>query len=389
MTLITTTPFLEPASSARTPDRGVARRSRGLHPAPLLPPGARAPGPSDPGPIHEDGAIQLRCREPESSRAPADVAAFASGARTTDAESGDPIAWLLSASPSPEAVGGLSARTRCGTIPSPEEYLARMILSDPDTASWNFTFRGRTARTLTALALAAGLALAPAVARADHHEEPAESAETTEGDEAAPDAEAPAGPVVEASAEAAPEPLSYEGEALWAAVRGAHVEITLRGGTRLTGIVLTQAGDELAVARDPDGTVARVPKHMVSRLRVLSMAESGGGSGLSESEQKARDKANKPPPDGKGLTVAGTILTVSGGSMMLAFGLAHLANSSFFYYGAPLMIIGANLIGPGIPMLAHGVTLQEERREWDMKHEVQVGLAPTKGGFAGSLRFNF
>ena len=66
-----------------------------------------------------------------------------------------------------------------------------------------------------------------------------------------------------------------------------------------------------------------------------------------------------------------------------------IANSSFFYYGAPLMIIGANLIGPGIPMLAHGVAQQEARREWDMKHDVQIGFAPTKGGFAGSLQFQF
>ncbi|MCP4871638.1 MAG: hypothetical protein GY898_23255 [Proteobacteria bacterium] len=331
--------------------------------------------------------LQLRCREPESSSLPADIAAFASGARTVDAESGDPIAWLLSSAPSPEAVGGLAAREVRAGIPTPEEYIAKIILNDPDTRSWNFTFKGRTARTLTALALAAGLAIAPAAAQAEHHEE-AETSETSSDGEAeeAPAEEAPA-PVEEAPAEPAAEPLSYEGDALWAAVRGAQVEITLRGGTRITGIVLTQAGEELAIARDPDGTVARVPKHMVSRLRVLNMGTSAGT--VSEAEQKRRDKANTPPPDGKGLTIAGTVLTVSGGSMMLAFGLAHLANSSFFYYGAPLMIIGANLIGPGIPMLAHGVAQQEARREWDMKHDVQIGFAPTKGGFAGSLQFQF
>jgi hypothetical protein len=344
--------------------------------------------------------LQLRCREPESSRAPADIAAFLHGARTLDREASDPILWLLSAEPSGKGVGGMKACARCGTIPTPEDYLARIILEDPDTSSWNFTLRGRAARALAALVLAGGLAFVPASARAGDEEEPTDEAgdadegdaeETDEGTDEETDegTDETAMPAPEVTPEPEVEPLSYEGEALWAAVRGARVEITLRGGTRVTGVVLTQAGDELAIARDPDGTVARVPKHMVSRLRVLNMAGGTGYGSIEGGGESAAEKANLPPPDGKAATIVGSILTISGGTMMLAFGLAHLGSSSFYYYGAPLMIIGANLLGPGIPILATGVAQREKRRDWDLKHDVQIGLAPTPGGFAGSLRFTF
>ncbi len=342
-------------------------------------------------------AIALRCRTPETSTAPPDLAAFAAGARTLDRESADPLLWLLSEVPAANA-GGLSARMHTGPVPTPEEYVARAILADPDTASWNFTLRGgKTAQTLAALLLALPLTFAPATAHGEHHgggheaDESAEEAgegdagEGESGEDEAAEGEA-AAPAEEAPAEPEAEPLSYEGELLWAAVRGARVEITLRGGTRITGVVLTQSDDELAIARDPDGTVARVPKHMVSRLRVLGMA-SGYSGGDDYDDERAR--ANKPPPKGDGLAVAGTVLTVTGGTMMLTFGLAHLANSSFFYYGAPLMIVGANLVGPGIPMMIQGLAQQEARKEWEMRNDVVVGVAPTPGGFAGSLRVRF
>jgi hypothetical protein len=341
--------------------------------------------------------LSLRCRGREFPLAPADVAPFLDGSRTADAETDDPLLWLLSSVPSSESMG-LCAEAFQGGIPAP--LLA--ALGAPDSRPWRFSIFRPTSRAMAALALAGGLAFAPAAAAAEDDEDDSgwyvdgvllppsdESAEVDEDDEGVEEVEAAAPSSAEETEAVAEEktaaPLSYEGDELWAAVRGARVEITIRAGTILTGIVLTQAGDEIAIARDPDGTVARVPKHMISRLRVLRMPNGRSASVWDRDEPDASDGR---PQEGEGAAIAGAVLTITAGSMMLTSAFLTSITGSI-YYGFPLMIIGSSLLGPGIPLLAWGAAQSEERRQWDREHDFSVSLGPTRGGFSGGLRFRF
>ncbi len=313
------------------------------------------------------------------------IDAFTAGARTPDREATDPMVWLLASEPNP-AVGGLSVLERTARLPTPEEFHA--ALAGRDTTPWSLSRRWR-GRTFAALAISAPLVLAPATGFAGSHDE--DSAEV-EG------SEAPGDEAVEADPAPAPtEDLSWTGRVIWDSLQGAEVDVTLWDGTQLSGLLVGQADTEIALATDPDGAVTRIPKEVVARVRVVAMPWEQEGELIREvlreydlgGESSDDSKKKKEPPRGEGLAIAGTSMTITGASMMMIFGLAHLANSSFFYYGGPLMVIGPSLLGPGIPMMAQGFSQIEKRKEWELAQEVQIGMGPTQGGWAGSVQIRW
>ncbi len=309
--------------------------------------------------------LHLRCRPAEFNAAPPDVAAFLSAARTAPADLADPLLWLPEP---PTASPRVPLPPRAAAFP---EFVVR-----PPT---------RSTRTLASLALAGGLLVAAPDAQAEEEDETGqvESEDGGESEEAEEEAkeEAPAAAaevIVVPPAPEGPHPLSYEGDELWKAVRGARVEVTLKGNKVLVGTVLTQAEEEIAIARDPDGTVARVPKHMVRRLRVI---------GLANTPASVAGGAKGPPPKGDGPATAGAVLTIMGTSFMTTSAVIALAGG--YYYGLPLFFFGSSMLGPGIPLLAAGIEQQVKYDDWERKNDLRLGLGVSPKGFAASFSFKF
>jgi hypothetical protein len=153
------------------------------------------------------------------------------------------------------------------------------------------------------------------------------------------------------------------------------------GDTTLTGTVLAQADGEIAIAREPDGAVMRVPKEVILGLRVIPppLVDATGRAVQPE----------KPPRSGRTMAAIGGVLTGLGAGMMTAFAVGTSVDGSFAYYGFPLMILGPTLLGPGIPLLTTGLALEEGRHNWMVEHEMQVSSGPIRGGWSGRVSIRF
>lgn len=323
-------------------------------------------------------SLSLRHSAASSPDAPPALGAFERGARGPDPEASDPMVWLLDTRPDPRT-GGLSVLPRTAAVPTPEDLYA--ALTSRRATSWNLS-RSWRARRFAALAIAAPLVLSPAVGFAG---EPDDEAAEVQGEEAAE---------VEVAAPAPVDDLSWTGRVIWDSLQGAEVDVTLWDGTELSGLLVGQGEDEIALAANPDGAVTRIPKEVVARVRVVAMPWEQESDQILQvlrdfSGTDADGNKVKEPPRGEGLAIAGTGMTLTGATMMMIFGLAHIANSSFFYYGGPLMVIGPLLVGPGIPMMAHGFSMIETRKEWELAQDVQIGMGPTKGGWSGRVQIRW
>lgn len=317
---------------------------------------------------------------------PPAVHAFLAGARTSDPEAQDPLLWLLP--DAPEQVQGLSMRLRAGPLPAPE-----VAPATPDLRRWELEeagfwsrHRAGAARALASLTAAVPLALAPALGLAQGAPpEPAEEAAEPDDD----DARGLAG-LREAAGK---DDLSTAGMRLWWALDGARVELTLTDGTKLFGRVLAQVEGEVALVLDQDGFVMRVPKDTVMRVRVLDLGP-GGAPAAAVAEAFAGPAPDWAPPTGKAPLVLGAILTSAGGGLMTVWAVGAAADSSFGYYMAPMMVVGATLVGPGIPILVTGLVQQKSHARWAGEHatpqpELEVGMAPARAGWSGSLTVRF
>jgi hypothetical protein len=273
----------------------------------------------------------------------------------------DPLLWMRA--PTVPALG----------LPVPPEVLLAAREAGPV---------GRAYRTFAALAVAGGLLGAPVVGHAEEDETAEEASDepSQEGaEQPVPEALPPEPPFIVSPAVVGPHPLSYEGDALWKAVRGARVEVTLKGNKVIQGTILTQAGDEMAIAREPDGTVTRVPKHLVRRLRVIGVVSGSGGS--------ASIEETGPPPKGDGPAIAGAILTIMGTSFMTTSAVISLAGG--YYYGVPLLYLGSSMLGPGIPLLAVGIKQQVKFAEWEEANDLRLGFGVSPKGVSAGLSFRF
>ena len=312
---------------------------------------------------------------------PPQVHAFAGGARTSAPEGHDLLTWLLPQAP--DEAHGLRLRVRGGGLPAPTLAAAK-----PDLSLWELPEPGwmaprATTRRLLSLAAAVPLALAPAVAHAGDEaaEEPTEEQALTD--------EERSDQVKAILAESTLRPdLSTTGNLLWDSLVHNRVELSLADGAKLFGRVLTQAPDEIALILDQDGFVMRVPKDSILRIRVLELPD-----GIATTPKAARDEVEekvRTPPDGKGATIAGAILTATGGGLLSVYAVGAAVDSSFGYYMAPLAIAGGWTLGGGVPILITGLVQQEQYGKWQKEHgmvepELEVGMAPTVGGWSGAL----
>ena len=161
----------------------------------------------------------------------------------------------------------------------------------------------------------------------------------------------------------------------------------LHDGAKLFGRVLTHVPDEIALILDQDGFVMRVPKDSILRVRVLELP---GASVASSTVRPEVEEAVRTPPTGKAPTVAGAIITAAGGGLLAVYVVGAAIDSSFGYYMAPMAIVGGLTLGGGIPILIAGLAQQEQYGKWSKEHgpvqpELEVGMAPTVGGWSGAL----
>lgn len=310
---------------------------------------------------------------------PPAVHAFSAGARTCDPEGDDLLTWLLPQAP--DEAHGLRLRVRGGGLPTPT-----VAASKPDLSLWELPEPGwmaprrSTTRTLLSLAAALPLALAPAVAQAgDEAEEPTEQ-----------EAEAEVTVEVAVPMPSTVDDLSTTGELLWGPLTSHRVELTLSDGAKLFGRVLTQAPDEIALILDQDGFVMRVPKDSILRIRVLELADGIPATGVTRHVRESVKEQARTPPDGKGATIAGAILTAAGGGLLSVYAVGAAIDSSFGYYMSPLAIAGGWTLGGGVPILIVGLVQQDQYGKYVKEHglpepELEVGVAPTVGGWSGAL----
>ena len=323
--------------------------------------------------------LSLRCTDRLVPATKPDVAAFAPGARLVDPAHDDLMSWLAPATPTPDT-GGLRRRPRLAGIPAAEPATL-------DLSAFALGLRPSLpapSPRLLAIAAAVPLALSPAMATA---QDDAEATEEAAVDEEVKTETPVATPVPIEPAD--PNDLSYLGVPLWEAVQGERVRLLLDDSLEATGVIVAQAPGEIAIAREPDGVVMRIPKALVMGMQLMpSLAPAA--TGLVPFEDP---RANRPPPSGRALAAVGGILTGIGAGLLTTFAVGTAVDSSFPYYTFPMMFIGPALLGPGIPLLTAGLVREERRAEWRREKErekLNLSIGPTlDGGWSGrvSLRW--
>lgn len=330
-------------------------------------------------------SLDLRLRAADPVLGDARLADFHSGARRGDPDASDPLVWLLPPEPSVQT-GGWCARERVAGLPMPG------VAPALDPSSWSLSPR-RSSRL--ALVAAAPLALSPAFV---HAAPPAASVDSADrialsGEEPAPPAEAaPATAPAPSPIHAAPLPqLGWEGDAIWEALEGARVEITLSDGLKASGRLLTQAAEEVAMVQD-NGNVLVLPKHLVLGIRVLASAEELALQRAKElkSLTEPTPEEDREPRSGLPTAIVGTSLTGTGAFLLSALGVAQAIDSSAVYYGAPVLFIGPGLLGPGIPLMVGGFVAEGKRKAWLLEKELSVAALPNEqGGWTGNVSFRW
>jgi hypothetical protein len=166
---------------------------------------------------------------------------------------------------------------------------------------------------------------------------------------AAPPMDPPAPVVVHDSGDS----LAITGDALWTGLEGDAVILVLRDGSEARGTVVAQSTDELAFAREADGSVVAVRKRDIASVRVIP-------------------PPLEPPPTkktGRGLLGGGAFLLAFGGASTLS-GTAILAVfPEFTFIHLPLLLPGLAMLGSGAAMVA---VASKRRRDHDRRWSTRV-----------------
>ena len=319
--------------------------------------------------------LSFRCTDRLVPATGPDLAAFTSGARLVDPARDDVMSWLAPATPTPDT-GGLRRRPRLAGIPAAEPAAL-------DLSAFALGLRPSLpapSPRLLAVAAVIPLTLSPAIATAQDDVEAAEEADMDGGAKT----EVPATTSIPIEP-ADPNDLSYLGVPLWDAVQGERVRLLLDDSLEAIGVVIAQAPGEIAIAREPDGIVMRIPKALIMGMQLMPSPASAA-PGLVPFEDPRK---NRPPPSGQGLAVVGGILTGVGAGLITTFAVGTAVDSSFPYYTFPMLFIGPAMLGPGIPLLAAGLVREGKRAQWRRAKEqekLNLSVGPTlDGGWSGRV----
>jgi hypothetical protein len=184
----------------------------------------------------------------------------------------------------------------------------------------------------------------------------------------------PLAPVVSVPTPKVEDSLTLTGASLWEGLVDSVVELHLRNGKTLSGTVVAQAGDQLAIARSSDGSVVAVPKREIEGVRLQSSAATAAADqalGLEPVEQRPRD-------DGRKLYVAGVSMLTIGAPLGLAGSVMLSLAPGAAVIWAPTLLPGIGLIVGGSIALKRGnARYRSFRKAWGMPPLSKLQLTPT------------
>jgi hypothetical protein len=193
-----------------------------------------------------------------------------------------------------------------------------------------------------------------------------------------PPSETTDGPATESGEDVAPPPAPTVKsgpdreivDAAWDGVDGFDVELRLKGGIRMHGRVGAVQRDTFTLIQAGTGSVVVLPKSGVVWLHV-------------------RTPPRIPDKTGTGLMAGGIVLTSIAGPIFIS-GVAMLAVCpSCTYIHLPLLIIGAGMLGGGIPMTVIGARRRQKYRKVMEERAISPIVVRTPHGWSGGLRFRF
>lgn len=206
----------------------------------------------------------------------------------------------------------------------------------------------------------------------------------------APQVEPPATPPPTVAPPPAPriqgETLSLTGTVLWEGLLGKQVRLEMKGGQAVTGVVVAQTANDLAIARTPDGTVVAVPKGEIAGVRLKIDVGAEGGSSV--------PIGDRPTESGKGAIAGGSIMVTIGAIAGLSGTVMLGIYPGGYYIYLPLLLPGIAMIGGGSALIsAGGKKKKAYNKAWGIPQHSRLQMTPTvtgnrNGGMAGLvLRF--
>lgn len=159
-------------------------------------------------------------------------------------------------------------------------------------------------------------------------------------------------------------------DAAWEGVDGIDVELELKGGRTLRGMVGAVQRDTFTLIQHGTGAVLVLPKSGVVTLRAYVPPE-------------------LPTKSGTGLLVGGGIF-VGTGSPVFISGLTILGLCpSCVSINLPLLLVGGAALGAGIPMLVRGSSRRQEYQKALLERGLSPTISRTSHGWMGGLRLRF
>lgn len=161
-------------------------------------------------------------------------------------------------------------------------------------------------------------------------------------------------------------------DAAWEGVDGFDVELTLKGGDKMSGRIGAVQRDTFTLIQEDTGAVLVMSKSGVRSLRV-----------------RIEKQTPVPVRTGTGALVGGGILTAIGTPVFIS-GLVFVAVcGSCVSLHLPMLMIGGAALGGGIPLIVRGSRLRDKYRAALLQRGLSAYLGPTRQGWGGGLRFRF
>jgi hypothetical protein len=159
-------------------------------------------------------------------------------------------------------------------------------------------------------------------------------------------------------------------DAAWEGVDGFDVDLELKGGRTMRGIVGAVQRDTFTLIQHETGHVLVLPKSGVISLRV-------------------HRPAPLPAKRGGGMIAGGSVLTSIGAPVFISGVVMLGICPSCTYIHLPLLFIGGAALAGGIPMLVTGARRRSAYLEAVEERELSPIVMTTRHGWTGGIRFRF